>query len=244
MISACTAPFASRSASCSSSPLSSSISSITWLVDRGVRRKYEGLVFSRSGRGNDVIGVGHRAFDQAIRQALESPVTMAAIRELPCPTVVFQIFDQVTEHAGALQNSAVELDRALDLGFCYPPLENRDFNTICVHEESIVLAIPDTHPMQSMSTNVNIGSFLIALTAFASTMAVRPVLLVPVFSLFFHKHSRGGLGAADAARSTKGPSFFARIPATSSASRPHAPRNASGGQGHPRRGTIARRRAP
>jgi hypothetical protein len=80
-----------------------------WLVDRGVRRKYAGLVFSRSDRGEDVIGVGHRAFDQAIRQALESPVSMAAIRELPGPTIVFQIFDQVTEHAGALQTSAVAI---------------------------------------------------------------------------------------------------------------------------------------
>jgi hypothetical protein len=80
-----------------------------WLVDRGVRRKYEGLVFSRSERGEDVIGVGHRAFDQGIRQALESPVSMAAIRELPRPTIVFQIFDQVTEHAGALQTSAVAI---------------------------------------------------------------------------------------------------------------------------------------
>ena len=78
-----------------------------WTSDRGVRRKYENLVFSRSGHGADVIGVGHRAFDQAIRQALESPASMAEIRELPLPTIVFQIFDQVTEHSGALQTSAV-----------------------------------------------------------------------------------------------------------------------------------------
>ncbi len=78
-----------------------------WLTDRGVRRKYEGLVFSRSQRGDDVIGVGHRAFDQAIRQALESSVSLAAVRGLTLPTVVFQIHDQVTEHAGALQTSTV-----------------------------------------------------------------------------------------------------------------------------------------
>jgi len=90
----------------------------SWLVDRGVRRKYEGLVFSRSGRGNDVIGVGHRAFDQAIRQALESPVSIAAIRELPQPTVVFQVYDQVTEHAAALQNSAVAIMVDVDTKQC------------------------------------------------------------------------------------------------------------------------------
>ena len=78
-----------------------------WTSDRGVRKKYENLVFSRSGQGADVIGVGHRAFDQAIRQALESPASIAEIRELPLPTIVFQIFDQVTEHSGALQTSAV-----------------------------------------------------------------------------------------------------------------------------------------
>jgi superfamily II DNA or RNA helicase len=80
-----------------------------WITDRGVRHKYENLVFSRSGRGEDVIGVGHRAFDQAIRQALESPVSIAPVRELPLPTIVFQVFDQVTEHTGALQTSAVAI---------------------------------------------------------------------------------------------------------------------------------------
>jgi ERCC4-related helicase len=89
-----------------------------WLVDRGVRRKYEGLVFSRSGRGNDVIGIGHRAFDQAISQALKSPVSIAAIRELPQPTILFQVFDQVTEHAGALQNSAVATTVDVDAKQC------------------------------------------------------------------------------------------------------------------------------
>jgi len=89
-----------------------------WLVDRGVRRKYEGLVFSRSGRGNDVIGVGHRAFDQAIRQALESPGSITAIRELHHPTIVFQIFDQVTEHASTLQNSAVAITVDVDEKQC------------------------------------------------------------------------------------------------------------------------------
>ena len=75
-----------------------------WLVDRGVRRKYDGLVFSRSKQAGDVIGVWHRAFDQAIRQALESPANLASIRGLPLPIVLFQIYDQVTEHSGPLQS--------------------------------------------------------------------------------------------------------------------------------------------
>jgi hypothetical protein len=36
-------------------------------------------------------------------------VSIAPIRELPLPTIVFQISDQVTEHAGALQTSAVAI---------------------------------------------------------------------------------------------------------------------------------------
>jgi superfamily II DNA or RNA helicase len=75
-----------------------------WLADRGVRRKYEGLVFSRSNRREDVIGVGHRAFDQAVRQALESAASLAAVRGLALPTVLFQIYDEVTEHSGPLQS--------------------------------------------------------------------------------------------------------------------------------------------
>jgi hypothetical protein len=78
-----------------------------WIADRGVRRKYENLVFSRSGRGEDVIGIGHRAFDQALRQALASAASMAGVRGLLHPVVVFQIFDEVTEHTSALQTSAV-----------------------------------------------------------------------------------------------------------------------------------------
>ena len=72
-----------------------------------MRRTYENLVFSRSGRGEDVIGVGHRAFDQALRQALASGASMAGVRGLPQPVVAFQIFDEVTEHTSALQTSAV-----------------------------------------------------------------------------------------------------------------------------------------
>jgi len=80
-----------------------------WLTDRGVRRKYEGLAFSRTQKGADVVGVGHRAFDQAMRQALESPASLAAVRGLAAPTVLFQIQDQVTEHVGALQTSIVAI---------------------------------------------------------------------------------------------------------------------------------------
>lgn len=78
-----------------------------WIVDRGVRRKYESLAFSRSSAEGDVMGVGHRAFDQALRQALESQASLACIRGIVLPTVLLQIYDQVTEHSGTLQSFAV-----------------------------------------------------------------------------------------------------------------------------------------
>src|SRR5258706_8461649 len=43
------------------------------------------------------------------------------------------------------QQERALLARGLDLGFCYPPLEHRGFNTLCVHEEGMVLAIPSSH---------------------------------------------------------------------------------------------------
>jgi hypothetical protein len=45
-------------------------------------------------------------------------VSVAAIRELPYPTIVFQVFDQVTEHAGALQSSAVAITVDVDAKRC------------------------------------------------------------------------------------------------------------------------------
>ena len=65
------------------------------------------MVFYREIRENErsenVIGIGHRAFDQAIRQALHSPGALACVRGLKNPGVIFQIYDEVTEHSGTLQ---------------------------------------------------------------------------------------------------------------------------------------------
>jgi DNA-binding transcriptional LysR family regulator len=53
---------------------------------------------------------------------------------------------RLLELTTAQQEKAL-LSRGLDLGFCYPLLEHRDFHTLSVHEEGMVLAIPVTHPL-------------------------------------------------------------------------------------------------
>lgn len=82
-----------------------------WLIDRGVRRQYADLVFSRRSRerarSEQIVGVGHRAFDQAVKQALESAGTLAAISSLEKPLVLCQIYDEVTERVAAVQRMAV-----------------------------------------------------------------------------------------------------------------------------------------
>ena len=75
-----------------------------WLQDPGVRRRYEGLVFSRSIKGRDaavkVLGAGHRAFDQAIVQARKSSATLAMVRGNDRHTTFFNVRDRVTEQSG------------------------------------------------------------------------------------------------------------------------------------------------
>ena len=82
-----------------------------WLIDRGVRRQYADLVFSRRSRertgSEQIVGVGHRAFDQAVKQAIESAGALAAISSLEKPLVLCQVYDEVTERAAAVQHMAV-----------------------------------------------------------------------------------------------------------------------------------------
>ena len=82
-----------------------------WLDEPGVRTKYEGLVFDRSALGDEtaekVLGVGHRAFDKALREALDLPVTIAHCRGLDRHLIVFQVFDRVTDESGHMRQSVV-----------------------------------------------------------------------------------------------------------------------------------------
>jgi superfamily II DNA or RNA helicase len=76
-----------------------------WLNSPGVRRRYEGLVFNRDVKGRDasekVIGVGHKAFDQAMLQAKARQAPMCFLPECEDSLILFQIYDQITEKIGA-----------------------------------------------------------------------------------------------------------------------------------------------
>lgn len=79
-----------------------------------VRRRYEGLLFDRDVQGRSaaerVIGVGHKVFDKAIRDASELPVSLAYVQDLSRSLVVFQIFDRVTDQLGHMRQSVVGIE--------------------------------------------------------------------------------------------------------------------------------------
>ncbi|GMW01531.1 MAG: hypothetical protein AMXMBFR84_26680 [Candidatus Hydrogenedentota bacterium] len=72
-----------------------------WLTE-GVRRSYENVVFDRTLTGKDaaqrVLGVGHKAIDEALRQAraAEDQVAVFSAVGFERPILVFRIWDRVT----------------------------------------------------------------------------------------------------------------------------------------------------
>lgn len=80
-----------------------------WLNQPGVRRRYEGLVFSREITGRhaseSVIGVGHKAFDQAMRQAKAQKVSLCYMPDRSDSMLIFQLYDQITESSGHIRES-------------------------------------------------------------------------------------------------------------------------------------------
>jgi ERCC4-related helicase len=89
-----------------------------WLSDPGVRKRYEGLTFNRSLKGKDaavrVLGVGHRAFDQAIAQARKSNATLASVRDTDRQTVFFKVRDRVTEQNRNVHQFFFAVQKALE----------------------------------------------------------------------------------------------------------------------------------
>lgn len=73
----------------------------TWLRE-GVRRNYEDVVFDRHAKGKDatqrVLGVGHKAVDEAIAQARSSETHIALVSGISPenPILVYRIYDRVT----------------------------------------------------------------------------------------------------------------------------------------------------
>ncbi|AVD70405.1 DEAD/DEAH box helicase [Desulfobulbus oralis] len=83
-----------------------------WTKDApGVRSRYEGLVFSRDLRGKDaalrIVGVGHQAFDKAIRQASEFEHQLSLLPGLEQPLAVWAAFDRITSQEGYIHQMVI-----------------------------------------------------------------------------------------------------------------------------------------
>jgi hypothetical protein len=87
-----------------------------WLVGPAVRMNYDKLSFDRHDRGRDaaqrVLGVGHPAFDQALRQAtaLTARVTTLPRATLGRPLAVFRVIDRITGENGQISALVVGVD--------------------------------------------------------------------------------------------------------------------------------------
>jgi len=85
-----------------------------WLDEPGVRGKYEGLVFDRDVQGKSaaekVIGVGHKAFDKAVKNATELPVSLAYVKDLSKSLFVFYAYDRVTDQLGHMRQAVIGVE--------------------------------------------------------------------------------------------------------------------------------------
>ncbi len=92
-----------------------------WL-SQGVRRNYGGVVFQRDVSGRDatqrILGVGHKAVDEAIAQALASERHNAIVSgsSLNNPILVFRVFDRVTGSGVTIRSVLVGLEVDRDTG--------------------------------------------------------------------------------------------------------------------------------
>jgi len=90
----------------------------SWLDEPGVRSTYTGMVFRRDRRmeAAKILGVGHLAMDQALRQATRSSANVASIDvgDLARPLLVYRITDRITSTDGAIRSVivGVEVDLA------------------------------------------------------------------------------------------------------------------------------------
>ena len=84
-----------------------------WLADPAVRTSYEDMVFDRNLRGPDVakrvMGVGHKVFDQSLKQAMDGTASVAtvSVAKLDKPLMIFRVFDRVTGEKISIRNKIV-----------------------------------------------------------------------------------------------------------------------------------------
>ncbi len=94
----------------------------TWQKEIGVQVSYKGLVFNRDVKGRlaseKVIGVGHKVFDQALRDAVDLHASYTFIESFSGCLLVFQIYDEITEVSGNMRQAIV--------GIHYDGLESKN----------------------------------------------------------------------------------------------------------------------
>ena len=84
-----------------------------WRAEPRVRREYSNLTFDRNAGGRDaamrVLGVGHPAVDEALKQAarLSACATILSRARLPHPLLIFRIADRVTGGGGTIRSAIV-----------------------------------------------------------------------------------------------------------------------------------------
>lgn len=87
-----------------------------WRRQVGVRLEYEGLHFNRQAQGKEAIeriaGVGHKAVDLAIKDAVESEASLASLPAdvLSAPLFTFSIADEVTTGGALVRSTVVGVD--------------------------------------------------------------------------------------------------------------------------------------
>jgi len=111
-----------------------------WLSDPGVRAHYEGLVFDRHGvssrESSRVIGVGHRAFDAAVREARSYDVVAASLPKqyLSQPIVFVRIHDRVTDSGRYVRGTLVGVECSID---GKPRSLLQDWEALCLLNETV-----------------------------------------------------------------------------------------------------------
>jgi ERCC4-related helicase len=82
-----------------------------WLKHPGIRQRYEGLLFERNLKGKDsalrVAGIGHKAFDQAISQAVDFDACFAVVPGLAESVSVYEVYDRITSQDGNIRQIIV-----------------------------------------------------------------------------------------------------------------------------------------
>lgn len=84
-----------------------------WLDAPAVRTSYESMVFDRNTRGAEaskrVLGIGHKAVDRAVKQALDSTSSVATLSasKLKSSVIIFKVFDSVTGERANVRNKIV-----------------------------------------------------------------------------------------------------------------------------------------